>query len=174
MHRTLSCLAHLFESISRYTGKAAAWLTLLAVLLMFANVLMRYFFNAGDPWQVELVLAMHGATFLAAMAYTLLAGEQVRVDVFYTRFSPRRKAWVDLLGSLFLLTPICLALMGFAWSFVANSWSLHEASSEYGGLQGIYLLKTFLIIGPALLLLQGWAVAIRSFETLCDKDADRG
>lgn len=143
-----------------------SWLTLGVVVLMFGNVALRYLFNSGAPWQIELVLAMHAATFLVAMGYTLQAGEQVRVDVLYARLSPRSKAWVDMLGAVLLLMPMCLLLMWFSWSFVSSSWELREASSEYGGMQGVFLLKSFLLIGPALLMLQGMACAIRSAEVL--------
>jgi len=148
-----------------------SWLTLAAIILMFANVVMRYFFDAGAPWQVELVLALHAATFLTVMGYTLQHGEQVRVDVLYSRWPARRKAWVDFFGSLFLLLPLTIGLMYFSWHFTLASWQLQEASSEYGGLQGIYLLKAFILIGPALLLLQGIAMAVRSLQLLSDKEA---
>lgn len=154
------------ETLNYRIGRAVSWLTLAAVLLMCANVVMRYFFSMGAPWQVELVLFFHAATFLSAMGYTWQEGEQVRVDVFYSHFSATKKAWVDLLGTLFLLFPLCIGLMYFSCSFVESSWGLREASSEYNGMQGIFLLKTFLLIGPALLMIQGIATCIRAIAQL--------
>lgn len=174
MHQISSSLAKACETLNYRIGCAISWLTLGTVLLMFANVVLRYAFNAGAPWQIEVVLALHAATFLTTMGYTLQAGEQVRVDVLYSRFPQRKKAWVDLLGMCFFLTPLCIALMVFSWSFVSSSWALQEASSEYNGMYGIFLLKTFLLIGPALLLLQGFATAIRSVEVLRKKESLHG
>ncbi|MCH2547017.1 MAG: TRAP transporter small permease subunit [Alphaproteobacteria bacterium] len=148
-----------------------AWLTLATVLLMCLNVALRYAFNVGAAWQIELVLAIHAATFLATMGYTLQAGEQVRVDVFYAGFSNRKKALVDLIGTITLLFPVCFALIYYSWGFVHSSWQLYEASSEYNGLQGIFLLKSFLLIGPALLMLQGIAVIAESAKTLTQQKA---
>lgn len=165
-HAPQSSLQRACDALNRRVGTAMSWLTVAAVVLMFANVLLRYLFNAGAPWQVELVLALHAATFLGCMGFTLQAGEQVRVDVFYARFSLRKKAWVDLLGTCLLLFPLCAALVWFSWSFVATSWSLNEASAEYGGLQGIFLLKTFLLIGPALLAVQGLSAALGAIAVL--------
>lgn len=161
-----SPLLRFCDALNHRVGCAMAWCTAAAVVLMCANVVLRYLFNSGAPWQTELVLALHAATFLACMGYTLQAGEQVRVDVFYARFSPRRKAWVDLTGTLLLLFPLCAALVWFSWNFVASAWALHEASPEYGGLQGIFLLKTFLLIGPALLALQGLSLVLRALAVL--------
>lgn len=163
MHHFLSALASRCETISDLTGRAVSWLTVALVALMFANVMLRYLFNTGAPWQVELVLTLHAVTFLTAMGYTMREGEQVRVDVLYARFTPRAKAWVNLLGSALLLLPLCMLLMWFSWSFVSSSWALHEASSEYNGLPGIFLVKSFLLIGPGLLIVQGIATAIRAW-----------
>lgn len=155
-------IARLCERVNDLAGRGLSWLTVAVVILMFANVAARYVFNSGAPWQVELVLALHAATFLGAMGYTQQAGEQVRVDVLYASFPALRKAWVNVLGSLFLLIPMCLLLMWFSWEFVESSWQLREASSEYNGLKGIFLLKTFLLIGPVLLMLQGVADAVHA------------
>lgn len=162
----LARLAQFCESLNHVVGRSLAWLPLAMVLLMCGNVIVRYFFNAGAPWQVELVLFLHAALFLGAMGYTYAEGEQVRVDVLYARFSKRTQAWINLLGTLLLLFPVCLSLIWFSWDFVASAWELREASSEFGGMQGIWLLKTFLLIGPALLALQGVAVASRAWLTL--------
>lgn len=162
----LNHVANNIDRLNRCIGRGFAWLSLAMVALMFANVVMRYFFDSGSPWQIELVLFMHACVFLSAMGYTYLENEQVRVDVLYSRFSPRRKAWVDALGTLILLFPLCLTLIWFSFAFVESSWGLREASSEYGGMQGIFLLKTFLLIGPALLMLQGISTLIRSVQTI--------
>lgn len=174
MHRLLSSLFGLCARLNLWVGRGLSWLTLAVVLGMFLNVLLRYLFDSGAPWQMELVLALHAVTFLGVMGYTLQRGEQVRVDVFYARFSPRCKAWVELLGTLFLLLPVCVALMWFSWPYVVSSWGLREASSEYNGLQGIFLLKAFLVIGPLLLALQGVACAGKALAALCGKEAAHG
>jgi TRAP-type mannitol/chloroaromatic compound transport system permease small subunit len=174
MFALLSHFATFCENTNRRIGTFLAWMATATVMLMCVNVILRYVFNAGAPWQVELVLALHATTFLGAMGYAFQEGEQVRVDVFYSRFTPRRKAWVDLLGSCLLLFPLCISLIAFSWDFVASSWRLHEASSEYNGLQGIFLLKSFLLIGPTLLMMQGAAVAIRACEMLATPRSEHG
>ncbi len=163
MHKPL---LHICETINNRVGRAVSWLMLAAVLLMFGNVAMRYFFNAGAPWQMELVLFCHAITFMLAMGYTLQAEEHVRVDVLYAKFSAKSKAWVELLGALFFLFPLCFALVYFSWEFVASSWSLQEASSEYHGMPGVFLLKTVLLIGPGLLMLQGLANLLKAWEVI--------
>lgn len=161
-------IAQVCEALNDRAGRAVSWLAVVTVVLMCGNVALRYLFNTGAPWQVELVLACHAMAFLTAMGYTLQAGDQVRVDVLYCHLSAKAKAWVDLLGTILLLFPLCVALLLFSWGFVESSWKLQEASSEYHGLPGIFLLKTFLLIGPSLLALQGVALTVRAAETLLE------
>jgi len=103
---------------------------------------------------------------MLTMGYTLQAEEHVRVDVLYAKFSAKTKAWVELLGALFFLFPLCFALVYFSWEFVASSWSLQEASSEYHGMPGIFLLKSVLLISPGLLMLQGVANVLKAWEII--------
>lgn len=174
MHPYLSFLCRCCEAVGACAGRVVSWLSLAVVLLMFATVAMRYLFNTGAPWQTELVLSLHAVAFLAAMGYTLQEGEQVRVDVLYAHFTPRRKAWVNLLGSVLLLMPLCVLLIWFSWSFVGSSWALREASSEYNGMPGIFLVKSFLVIGPGLLMVQGIAAALRAWHFLFSGEDGNG
>ena len=115
---------------------------------------------------------MHAALFLIGAAYTLKHQGHVRVDIFYHRFSPRLQAWVDLFGTLLLLLPVCLFIFVVSWDYVAQSWALHEGSREAGGLNGVYLLKSLILVMAGLLLLQGLAMAIRNLLTLQDRTSE--
>jgi TRAP-type mannitol/chloroaromatic compound transport system permease small subunit len=103
----------LLDRISSITGKAAAWLTLFMVIVTFVVVIMRYVFDAGLIWVQESVVWMHAVVFMLGAAYTLRAEEHVRVDIFYRTMSERRRAWVDLIGVIVFLLPLCAFL---AWA----------------------------------------------------------
>jgi TRAP-type mannitol/chloroaromatic compound transport system permease small subunit len=90
----------------------------------------------------------------------------VRVDILYRGASERFKAWVDLLGSLFLLLPGLAIVWYAAYPYVLTSWIRLEQSREAGGLPGIFLLKTCMLIFCALTALQGIALAVRSIMVL--------
>ncbi len=104
--------------------------------------------------------------FWSVLPITLKHKGHVRVDVFFGRFSARAKAWVDLLGSLLLLLPVCLFIFSVSWDYVAQSWSLYEGSREAGGLDGVYLLKSLILVMAALLVLQGLSIMIRCGQVL--------
>jgi TRAP-type mannitol/chloroaromatic compound transport system permease small subunit len=123
-------------------GKAVSWLTLLMVLLMFVIVVLRYAFDTGWIAMQELVVYMHALVFMLGGAYTMKKDGHVRVDIFYGSMTIKKKAWVDLLGTVFLLTPMFLFIFYSAWDYVLGSWRVLEGSREAGGIEGVFLLKT--------------------------------
>ena len=85
---------------------------------------------------------MHGAIIMLAMAYTLMAGGHVRVDIIYRSASIRYRALVDLFGTILLLMPSLYVIAKYSIPYVLLSWSRLEVSQEAGGLPGLYLFKT--------------------------------
>ncbi len=151
-------------------GKAVAWLTLVMVLLTFAIVILRYGFNLGWIWLQESVTYLHVTVFTVVAAWTLQQDGHVRVDIFYANMPVRRRALVDLLGTLVFLVPFCIFVLVIAWPYVINSWKLLEASREAGGLPLVYLLKSLILVLPALLLGQAFINVTVAWKTLRHKN----
>ncbi len=148
------------------TGKTVAWLTVVMVLLTFTIVMLRYGFNLGWIWLQESLTYLHVMVFTVAAAWTLQQDGHVRVDVFYAKMTDRQRAWVDLTGSLLFLIPFCIFVLIIAWPYVANSWKLLESSREAGGLPLVFLLKSLILVMPALLLGQAFINATDAWATL--------
>jgi TRAP-type mannitol/chloroaromatic compound transport system permease small subunit len=147
-------------------GRTVSWLTLLMTLLAFGIVVLRYGFNLGWIWLQESVTYLHALVFMVAAAWALQTDDHVRVDIFYRARSERYRNWVDLAGTLVLLLPFCLFLLVIGWDYVAASWANREASREAGGLPLVWLLKSLILVLPALLLLQSWCTARRCIAAL--------
>lgn len=156
------------DRISIVSGRITSWLTLAMVIVTVIVVVMRYLFDAGAVWLQESVVWMHAVVFMIGAAYTLQQDEHVRVDIFYRDMTERRRALIDLLGTLLFLLPLCVFLGYTAWDFVVVSWQLAESSREPGGMPYpfIPLLKSVLLVMPLLLVLQGVAILIRALRTL--------
>src|SRR6201991_2746106 len=159
-------VAALIDRVNTAVGRAVSWCALAIVLIGFAVVLMRYVLGLGSIWLQETIIYAHAALFLLAAAWTLKEGGHVRVDVFYASASQRVKAWVDLLGVLLLLLPLCIAIIWFSWPYVARSWAILERSRETSGLPLVFLLKTLIPLFAALLALQGVARITRAAAVL--------
>ena len=156
------------DRFSDATGKLTAWLTLIMVLATVVVVVLRYVFDVGLIWLQESIIWMHATVFMVGASYTLLHEEHVRVDVFYRDMVPRHKAWVNLLGVLLFLLPLCVFLALKSYDFAWTSWAMHEASRESGGLPYplLPIVKSVLVIMPVTVGLQGVAMLLRSVRCL--------
>jgi|TARA_B110000503_G_scaffold96877_1_gene145617 TRAP-type mannitol/chloroaromatic compound transport system permease small subunit len=159
-------------TIDRFTdilGRGISWLTVAMVAMTVVIVVLRYYFESGSIALQESITYLHGLVFMLGIAFTLQRGGHVRVDIFYRGFSPRRKALVDLIGGLVFLLPVSMLIFIFSWDYVAASWAIGETSEERSGIEGIYLLKTLLLLMPATLLLQGVSEILKSALVLMGK-----
>ena len=114
----------------------------------------------------ESVRFMYAGVFLLCAGYTLQKDKHVRVDVLYLNMSERKRAIVDLLGSLFLLLPVCWVIFYYSWSYVINSWVQMEGSIEERGLHLVFIMKTFIWLFSFLVSLQSIATIINSFHII--------
>lgn len=166
----LNNLLRPIDRLSELSGRLLAWLTLLMMILLALVVLLRYGFEIGSIALQESVTYLHATVFMLGAAYTLKRDGHVRVDIFYRNFSPRGKAWVNSLGGIIFLLPLCVYIFFISWDFVAQSWLIREISPEPGGIPAIFLLKTLIPLFALKLGLQGLAEILRSLLVLLDED----
>nr|WP_298376563.1 TRAP transporter small permease subunit [uncultured Halomonas sp.] len=165
------------DTFTERLGKALTWLVLIMMLTEFLIVVLRYLFNVSNTPMQESVMYMHATVFLLAAAYTLKHDGHVRVDIFYRGMSMKKKAWVDLLGTLFLLLPVMIFVVIASLGYVDKSWRIFEGSPESGGLPGVFLLKTLIPVFAVLMSLQGLVEITRNIliirgHTLSEDDHD--
>ncbi len=158
------------HNFSQFTGKLVSWLTLLMILFSVANIMASWLFSISWIWLRESVTWLHGINFLLAVAYTLNRQGHVRVDIFYAKMSRKQQALVDLIGTLVLLLPMCVFIAWASWPAFFLSYKLNQGSSEAGGLPALYLLKSLLLLMPALLSLEAINQCIKSVSIIWAKD----
>lgn len=157
------------DSLNERIGKITSWLTVILVLLVSYDVFVRYFIGESSVGLQELEWHIFALIFLLSAAYTLKIDEHVRVDVFYTRFSLKRKAIINLLGSVLFLIPFCIMVIISSEDFVKISFRVNETSPDAGGLPVRYILKAAIPISFFLLLLQGIALSFKSILQIKDQ-----
>ena len=168
----LTRLIDSIEALSEWSGRAVAWLVLVLTFVIGFDVIMRYLFHDGSVALQELEWHLFALIFLLGSAYTFKHNSHVRVDIVYQSrwMNERRRAWVDLLGGLFLLLPFCLLIIVSSGPFVANAFAVGEGSPDPGGLPYRFLLKAAIPLGFGLILLQGVAHMLRCLRTLLEKN----
>ena len=151
------------DAMNDRVGRSVMWLALLIALIQFATVIGRYVFAIGFIPVQESIWYLNAVLFMTGAGYALYADAHVRVDVIYRRARPRTKALVDLLGGLFLLLPVCVAMIWLSLGYVGRSWRILETSTEVSGLPLIFALKTFIWVFAVLVGLQGIAMIGRAY-----------
>lgn len=159
MQKLLLTIPRVIDAVTVRVGQAVSWLALAMVLIGAGNAVLRYAGryvgeNLSSNALLETQWYLFSALFLLAAAWTLQQDRHVRVDVLYGRLAPRRKAMIDLAGTILFLLPFCAFAVWVTFPSVAESWRLREVSPDPGGLPR-YPVKTLLLLSLYLLIAQG-------------------
>jgi len=153
------------ERLVDLVGRATSWLALVIVLLMATNVVLRYLFSYGSVWAQELEWHLLAPLILFGIAYALLKGEHVRVDVAYAHFTARNKERVNLLAALLCLA-ISLLVIWLSLKYVQQAYVIDEKSPDPGGLTHRWILKALIPAGFLLVALQSAVEVAKSWVKL--------
>ena len=185
----LLAISRAIDGLSRRAGIIATWLVLLAALVSAFNAFARYsvstvlyadrqlgVFGGGLTWLFDLYrdnsntmsdlqLAMFAGMVMLGAPWTLKMNEHVRVDLIYGSVGYRTRTWIDLIGGLFFLVPICVVMIYFTWPWFLEAWNNNELSQNAGGLPR-WPAKFCLPLGFTLVLLQGISEIIKCVAEL--------
>lgn len=153
-------LADAIEAVVDVFGRLAAFVGVALVLLVAGNVFARYFFRTGTIWLQELEWHLIAPIALIGMSYTLLKGEQVRVDFLYEQM-PRALRQVIEIATGILTIIFAVIVVKLSLPFVEQAWRMGEGSPNPGGMPHRAVLKALIPFGFALLALQGLAHTLR-------------
>jgi TRAP-type mannitol/chloroaromatic compound transport system permease small subunit len=164
-------LSRAIDRLNEAVGHLVYWLILAMVLVSAGNASVRYALDTSSNGWLELQWYLFSAVFLLAAGYTLLHNEHVRIDVVVGHFSPRVRAWVDLIGGVFFLLPMATVIFVLSWPMVVDSYLRQEYSSDAGGLLR-WPVKILIPVGFLLLVLQGLSEIIKRIAFLSDRIGD--
>jgi TRAP-type mannitol/chloroaromatic compound transport system permease small subunit len=157
-------LSHI-DRVSEWTGKATSYLILLLTAVITYEVVLRYGFNSPTIWAQETSTYIFGAFFMLGGAYVMRHDGHVRVDIIYSRLSPRRRAIVDLITFPIFFFLFLGILVTEGTGMAIWSWTIWEHTQSPWS-PPIYPLKTVIPVAALLLLLQGIARYIRDIMVL--------
>lgn len=161
--------AKYINQFTEKTGRLVSWISLILVILIGLDVVLRYAFNWSSSANQELEWHLFATLFLLGSAYALKHDKHVRVDVFYSRFSDRKKSWVNLTGTVVFLIPFCLVIIQTSIPFVLDAWKIAESSPEPGGLAHRFIIKSTIPLGATLLLIQAISEGLTSLTHLLNQ-----
>jgi len=146
-------------------GAFANLLVLLACLVSAGNAMFRYAFSLSSNGFLEIQWYMFAGIVMLGTSYTLRRNEHVRVEIFYLYLNERGQLWLDLVGAVLFLIPVCVLMVGLSWPFFMQSYEVGEWSNNSGGLLR-WPIKFVIPAGFALLALQAVSEIIKRIAAL--------
>jgi len=134
----------IFEKYNKFLGNITAILMLLMMVNVFVDVLLRYFLHTGSIASQEMEWHLFSVMFLLGIAYALNSEEHVRVDFIYDNLSARKKAIINIFGTIFMLIPFAFLIAYTSFDFVNDAYIMNEISEDPGGLTHRWIIKAMI------------------------------
>ncbi len=154
------------DTLTEYIGRFTALVLVILTFLVVYDALSRYLFHTGSIALQELEWHLFDVVILLGISYALKEGAHVRVDIFYANFQPRTKAIVDLFSHLFLILPFSILIIYVGFDFVLQSYMQSEGSSNPGGLEYRFIIKSVMLVSFVLVILQSLSEILKRIKAL--------
>jgi len=138
-----------------FIGNILTVMLLLMILNVFYDVVMRYAFHNSSIAMQELEWHFFAIIILFGTSYSLKENAHVRVDFLYDKFSEKTQALINIVGTLLFLLPFTLLIIYGSYSYVMDSYSVNETSSDPGGLKYLWAIKAMIPVSFIVLFLEG-------------------
>ena len=167
----LLALSRTIDTLSERIGRWMSWLILAAVIVSTVNAVIRKLFDVSSNSWLELQWVLFGAVFLLCSPWTLMSNEHIRIDIVNSLLSKSKRNWIDVLGHVLFLLPLCVIMMLVSWPFALRSFAINEQSVNAGGLAQ-WPAKFLIPIGFTLLFIQGLSELIKRLAIISGQLAD--
>jgi TRAP-type mannitol/chloroaromatic compound transport system permease small subunit len=134
----------IIESVVDIVGKITSIILLLMIFNVFFDVIMRYFFRNSSVGMQEMEWHLFSVIILFGVSVALKDEGHVRVDFLYEKYSVRKKAMINILGTILFLLPLAILIASGSWGFVMDSFSINEISEDPGGLTHRWIIKSMI------------------------------
>jgi len=157
-------LERVFDKFADFIGIITAIAMVLMILNVFYDVVMRYFFRSGSIAMQEMEWHLFSVIILLGIAYTLKEDGHVRVDVVYDRLKPKRKAMINMLGSVLFILPIAILITSSSIGFAYEAYDSMEMSGDPGGLEYRWIVKALIPLSFSLLIVTAIGFFIKNLN----------
>ena len=161
----IQALLHTADRISTWVGKAFAWLIVVLMLVVCAEVFKRYALNAPTAFIYDVNNMLYGTLFMMCGAYTLAHDGHVRGDFLYGNMKPRTQAAIDLVLYIVFFLPGIGALTWAGWGYFNDSLAMHEQTFNATPLP-LYPFKFMIPAAGAIVMMQGLSEILRCIVCL--------
>lgn len=154
-------LLKFIDWLSEKSGAIGKWFAFLLVLVGSFETIARHFFNAPTIWAYDSMCMAGGVVYMLGASYNYLHNAHTRVDLFYSRTTPRKQALIDVICSIFLFFPLMIIMFKLSVTWAVKAWKINEVMFISFWYPPAAPYRTIFAIGLFLLILQGIAIFIR-------------
>jgi TRAP-type mannitol/chloroaromatic compound transport system permease small subunit len=159
------------ESFVRRMWSGLRWASVALIVILAYAVFARHGLGAPSIQAYELAMFTMTAAFILAGGPLLLQDEHVRMDAFYSRWSPRKRAVMDVATFALFIYIFIMAIT--AIDSTMSSFATGQHTKSIWG-PPLWPLKACIAAGCIILLLQAVANLIRDIATIRGKPLSRG
>ncbi len=155
-------LESFFDKVIGYAAKVASLLLLLMMFNVFFDVVMRYFFHNSSVGMQEMEWHLFSIMFLFGVSVALKDEGHVRVDFLYEKYSLKKKAVINIFGTVFFLLPLALLIVFGSVEFVLDAYRVGEISEDPGGLTHRWIIKSMIPLSMSFLIFSAVGYVIKN------------
>ena len=151
----------LIDKLTDNIANGLLYILIALILLVFSTVFFRYVFNMSYIIIQEIIMYLHALIFMFGISYALKENSHVKIDVLYNTLNKRTQRVISIAGLVSFILPTALFVIYISIDMVTQSWVIFEGSSEAGGLNLVFILKSLIPISGVLIFLQGISELIK-------------
>ena len=151
----------LIDKLTDNIANGLLYILIALILLVFSTVFFRYVFNMSYIIIQEIIMYLHALIFMFGISYALKENSHVKIDVLYNTLNKRTQRVISIAGLVSFILPTALFIIYISIDMVTQSWMILEGSSEAGGLDLVFILKSLIPISGILIFLQGISELIK-------------
>ena len=151
----------LIDKLTDNIANGLLYILIALILLVFSTVFFRYVFNMSYIIIQEIIMYLHALIFMFGISYALKENSHVKIDVLYNTLNKKAQRVISIAGLVSFILPTALFIIYISIDMVTQSWMILEGSSEAGGLNLVFILKSLIPISGVLIFLQGISELIK-------------
>ena len=151
------------DTFTEWTGQAVSWVCVPLALVVFWEVVARFFFGAPTIWAYDLSYMFYSVLFMLGAHYALKRGAHIRTDMLWEKFSDRTKGKIDFYAFIFLFFPGMILLFGASVDDAIHAFTMGERGEQTAWRPYLWPLKSVVPLTAMLLLVQGTAEIMKSW-----------
>jgi TRAP-type mannitol/chloroaromatic compound transport system permease small subunit len=151
------------EAVNRRLGRVAMYLLFAMMAILLWSSISKTFF-VPSLWTLEMAQFTLVAYYMLGGPYSLQMHAHVRMDLLYSRWTERQRAWVDAFTVIALLVYLAL----FVWGGLSSTqYSIEYGERSYSAWAPLmWPIKSLMVLAGVLMLLQAVALLIRDIATI--------